>query len=198
MISKAIYTVGRFQPPTLGHAVLIKTLVQIASRDNSQVFVFVSKIQDKNTNPLNSSTKINFLYKLFPTGVTFIDTSKTGVPSGGPIAAFEYLNGKGFQDITLVSGSDREDTFGPKSRMWNYLKKQDRKPPHFIAIERQFALSGTKVRSLALNGHLSSFRKCVMYGNVTTSDADNLMNDIRMAYGLRPYRNRWCCPRLCW
>ena len=67
-----------------------------------------------------------------------------------------------------------------------------------MAIERQFSLSGTKVRALAMNKHVSSFRKCVMVGKVTTQDADKLMNDIRTAYGLRPLQNRWCCPRLCW
>ena len=197
-MNNAIYTVGRFQPPTIGHAVLIQTLLQIASQTNSRVFVFVSKTQDKKTNPLPCASKVNFLYKMFPNKVTFVDTSKTNVPSGGPVAAFEYLKASGYNNITLVSGEDREELFGPDARLWNYLRKDGKQPPRFMAIHREFEMSGTKARAYAMNGHLSSFRKCVKFGNMTFDDTDKLYNEIREQYGLRPLRNRWCCSKWCW
>ncbi len=198
MITKAIYTVGRFQPPTIGHAVLIQSLLQIAFQTNARVFVFVSKTYDKKSNPLTSASKVDFLYKMFPNHVTFVDTNKTNVPSGGPVAAFEYLKALRYNHITLVSGEDREDDFGPDAKLWSYLRKRNESPPHFMAINREFEMSGTKARYYAMNGRLSSFRKCVKFGNMTFDDTDKLYNEIREQYGLKPPRNRWCCSKWCW
>jgi len=53
---------GRFNPPTLGHEQVFKTMKSMGG----DMKIFTSQSQDKKKNPLDYSTKINFLRKMFP------------------------------------------------------------------------------------------------------------------------------------
>jgi len=175
----AIYAVGRFQPPTIGHAALIESLINIAKQTNGQAFVFVSKTQDTTTNLLDCKTKVDHLRKMFPVGVTFINTEE--IPFGGPLLAREYLKTLGFTDHVFVIGADREDIFGRDARIWG----DD--PPHVISLPRNEKnkklndlspqnMSGTKARKYAQLQDRERFRDAVTYGNVTEQDADLLFD----------------------
>ena len=178
-MTTAIYTVGRFQPPTIGHAALIETLIKIANQKNGHAFVFVSKTQDTTTNLLTCKTKVDFLRKMFPVGVTFINTEE--IPFGGPLLAREYLKTIGYTDFTFLIGEDREDIFGPEARIWG----DD--PPTIFSIPRQAKnkklndlspvnMSGTKARKYAKLQDRERFQQAVTYGNVTEADADLLFD----------------------
>ena len=183
---KAVYSVGRFQPPTIGHAAMIQAL--LATGDPA--FVFVSSSQSpRDKNPLTSTEKAAFLRKMFPTGVTFVDTATCSPACGGPRAAREYLVARGYTDLTLVGGSDREPTFGPEAPLWDYLKEPDyagasTTPPQFQSVSRVATdmssslaagtMSGTKARGFVVNGDRDSFRAAVTMGSVTDADADAL------------------------
>ena len=68
----ASFAVGRFQPPTIGHARMIQEVIN----SRGDAFIFVSSATTpKSTNPLTASQKIAALKKMFPRGVTFVDTS---------------------------------------------------------------------------------------------------------------------------
>lgn len=180
-----VYSVGRFQPPTIGHAAMIQALVNTGK----PAYVFVSSSQSpKAKNPLTSEEKVAFLQKMFPKGVTFVDTATCDPRCGGPVAAREYLIARGFRDITLIGGSDREEEFGPESRIWEYLQNPEyegpRQPPKFLALQRKegdgvAAMSGTKARGLAVAGDFESFKKAVTLGNVTESDVRGLYDILR-------------------
>lgn len=186
-MSKAVYAVGRFQPPTVGHAAMVDILTTLPG----DAYVFVSSAKatgkDKLKNPLTSTEKVAFLQKMFPTGVTFVDTAACASPCGGPLAAFYYLLDKGYTDITLVAGSDRKSEFGPTGQMWKSL--EDTKPPKFYAVTRDAEdktasadptkMSGTKARSLAVAGDLVGFTKAVKRGNVTDADVKSLYDLLR-------------------
>lgn len=186
-MSKAVYAVGRFQPPTVGHAAMIDLL----SKMDGQAFVFVSSSQgtgkEKLKNPLTSTEKVAFLEKMFPSGVTFVDTAKCDPRCGGPLAAYYYLLEKGFNDITLVAGSDRASEFGPTGQIWKSL--EDVAPPKFYAIDRDAddesgssdptKMSGTKARSLAVAGDYAGFTQAVKRGNVTDADVKGLYDLLR-------------------
>ena len=181
----AVYSVGRFQPPTIGHAAMIQALINTGK----PAFVFVSSsVSPKDKNPLTSKEKADFLAKMFPKGVTFVDTATCDPRCGGPVAAREYLVAQGYKDITLIGGSDREAEFGSESRIWDYLKKPEydgpRNPPRFQSLVRKegdgvAAMSGTKARALALAGKLPEFTAAVKLGNVTDADAEQLYNLLR-------------------
>lgn len=178
-MTTAIYAVGRFQPPTIGHAALIESLIKIANQQKGQAFVFVSKTQDTTTNLLDCKTKVDFLRKMFPVGVTFINTEE--IPFGGPLLAREYLKTIGYTDFTFVIGEDREDIFGAEARIWGD------EPPTVISLPRQAKnkklndlsptnMSGTKARKYAQLQDRERFQQAVMYGNVTEEDADELFD----------------------
>lgn len=167
-------------------------MIQALINTGKPAFVFVSSsTSPKDKNPLTSTEKVEFLRKIFPRGVTFVDTAACEPKCGGPIAAREYLVAKGYTNLTLVGGSDREAEFGPDSRIWDYLKKPDydgpiKTPPTFLALARNATdtsgstatttMSGTKARGFVAAGDFESFKKAVTLGNVTDADAQRLYN----------------------
>ena len=58
-MSRAIFTYGRFNPPTMGHDVLINKLKSIAGGD--AVFVFASQSNDPSRNPFDYKTKTKYM-----------------------------------------------------------------------------------------------------------------------------------------
>lgn len=127
------YTIGRFQPPTIGHKSLIER-VKAAAGDGGKAYVFVSSTTTPAAkNPLESKDKLPILEHLVP-GVTYIDTAACKTeegwmkPCGGAIAAFYYLldheNHKA-EDIILVVGDDHRDDFGPAAPIWNIKEKKN-------------------------------------------------------------------------
>ena len=124
---KVAYTVGRFQPPTIGHKSLIETVK--ASGDKAYVFVS-STMTPPLKNPLESKDKMPILKHLVQ-GVEFVDTATCTRKCGGAIAAFYHLVELGHkaEDIKLVVGDDHEVDFGPEAPIWN-VKAKDGKPAH--------------------------------------------------------------------
>jgi len=189
---KVAYTVGRFQPPTTGHKVLIDRVVSEAGPDG-KAYVFVSNAKGK-TNPLTAAEKIPFLMKMFKPSVTtgnlhFVNTDdcETTPPCGGPPAAYAWIRTK-YPDaeIVLVAGSDREPTFGPKAGMWQKGIKEGKPAPTFIGIKRQEGdktnsqdpslMSGTKARGFVNAGNKESFSGAVKFGAMEDSDVEALFN----------------------
>ena len=72
-MSRAVFTYGRFNPPTMGHDVLIDKLKSIASGD--PVFVFTSQSNDPRRNPFTYKQKTKYMKKAFR-GVTVVDSPK--------------------------------------------------------------------------------------------------------------------------
>ena len=183
----AAYSVGRFQPPTIGHAAMLQALIATGK----PAFVFVSSSQSpKDKNPLTSAEKVAFLRKMVPSGVTFVDTATCDPPCGGPIGGREYLVARGYTKFTLVGGSDREPAFGPEAPIWDYLTKEDypgpKTPPVFQSLSREATdmssrtaaetMSGTKARKFVQDGNREAFRAAVRMGSVTEADADALFD----------------------
>lgn len=180
------YTVGRFQPPTVGHAKLIQAVINAAGKDGAFVFVSSSKPCGKEAakNPLTSAEKIKYLELMFPDGVNFIDTAQCDPACGGPLAAYHYLSNLGHKNITLVAGSDRSAAFGEGAGIWKTVED----PPEFIGLDREAAdavsqMSGTKARALAAAGDLVGFTNAVMIGNMTPASAKELYDLLRSKKG---------------
>jgi cytidyltransferase-like protein len=127
VIMKVAYTVGRFQPPTIGHKSLIETVK--ASAEKAYVFVS-STVTPPVKNPLESKDKLPILKHLVE-GVEFVDTATCEPKCGGAIAAFYHLIDLGHdaKDIKLVVGDDHINDFGPNAPMWD-VKAKDGKPAH--------------------------------------------------------------------
>jgi len=186
----ASFAVGRFQPPTIGHALMIQEVM----KSRGDAFIFVSSATTpKSTNPLTAAQKIAALKKMFPSGVTFVDTSECDPKCGGPVQANNYLREQGYTDITLLAGSDRADSFGPDAPMWDSGKKHDIPPPKFKALTRTegtgaTAMSGTKARKLARDGDYEGFANAVRVGSIDDVDIRKLYNAVRKTKGGRTRR----------
>ena len=62
-MKKAVFTFGRFNPPTTGHEKLVKKLLQIGR--GTDVLLFSSHSNDKRKNPLSHRDKVKYLKKFF-------------------------------------------------------------------------------------------------------------------------------------
>ena len=62
----AVFTFGRFNPPTVGHEKLITSVQNVSRTSGGDFFVYPSHSQDSKKNPLDQSTKIRYMKKMFP------------------------------------------------------------------------------------------------------------------------------------
>lgn len=131
------YTIGRFQPPTIGHKSLIER-VKAAAGPDGKAYVFVSSTTTPPAkNPLTSADKMPILGHLVEDGVEFVDTAvckAAGNPCGGAIAAFYYLldhEKHKAEDIILVVGDDHRGDFGPTAPIWNVKALEDKPAQRF-------------------------------------------------------------------
>ena len=184
------FAVGRFQPPTIGHELLIRKVMSLGK----PAFVFVSSVTTpKDQNPLTSAQKVAALQAMFPAGVTFVDTAICEPKCGGPVAANEYLRTRGYTENILVAGSDRAEIFGPDADMWKKGKENGVQPPVFVALERTegsgaTSMSGTKARALARAGKDKEFAAAVKVGSIDDASIRTLYDAIRARKGGRKTR----------
>jgi hypothetical protein len=171
-------------------------MIQEVINSRRDAFIFVSSATTpKSTNPLTAAQKIAALKKMFPSGVTFVDTSECDPKCGGPVQANNYLRKQGYTDITLLAGSDRAESFGPDAPMWDSGKKHDIPPPKFKPLTRTegtgaAAMSGTKARKLAREGKYEEFANAVRVGSIDDADIRKLYNAVRKTKGGRTKKNK--------
>ena len=62
----AVFTFGRFNPPTIGHQKLLQATTRVARKEGGKAHIFGSHSQDKKKNPLTHTQKMHYLSKMFP------------------------------------------------------------------------------------------------------------------------------------
>jgi hypothetical protein len=184
---KIVFAFGRFQPPTIGHELLVNTVKRVAGSSADHV-IYASKTQDAKKNPLSVDRKLYYLKRMFP-GVNFAgatDQQRTF------IEVAKALNKK-YRHIVMVAGSDRIAEY--KRLLNNYNGKDF----NFDSIEVVSAgerdpdadnasgMSGTKMREAAKRGDFKSFKTGLPH-TITEVDSRRLMNELRKASGLQPIK----------
>lgn len=99
---------GRFNPPSKLHEPLLKAGFAQAKRRGFEYRVYPSRIQDGTANPLNPSTKISYLQRMFPEYSEYIvdsEESKTIFDVLGSLYDDRY------SDVVIVAGQDRMGEF---------------------------------------------------------------------------------------
>lgn len=175
---KAAYTVGRFQPPTLGHIRMIDAL--LAEAKGAPAFVFISSAKDS---LIPSTMKEDYLRKMltregaFPANLTLVDTAKCASPCGGPLGGFGYLKDRGLMGpgVLLVVGGDQGPKFDPKrAPMWKTIEEAER--PSIKAIAREgpgaATFSSTKARAAVAASGSSGLKPFLTDGKNEITDAD--------------------------
>jgi len=173
----AVFTFGRFNPPTKGHEKLFTEVHKIADELDGTPFVFPSvtcgKRGDKH-NPLPITVKIEYIKKLMPWCNIVNETTVNSA-----WAASEYLTKQGFTQIYLVVGSDRTDEF--KRRWVPYTEQLADKAEVVNAGYRDpdgegiTAMSASKAQKAALKNDVKLFQSVTGWsGNIAIS----LMKDV--------------------
>lgn len=169
------FAFGRFQPPTIGHKLLIGAVQHAAQAAGADTVIYVSRTQDHKANPLSVDQKIHYLKKMFP-GVNFIaadDQVRT------PVEAVKHLNGK-YNNLIMVAGADRAAPFQELLNKYNgvefnyntakVISSGDRDPDSDGAE----GMSGTKMRAAAVENNFSAFRQGLP-STLSDKDAQELM-----------------------
>jgi len=185
--STAVFTFGRFNPPTIGHQKLLQAVQKVARQKSGKTFIFGSFSQDKKKNPLSHQQKMKYLKQMFP------NEMRGNKPVSGLRTAIEvavYLNS--YDNLVMVVGSDRVSEFqklldtynGVEARhgMYSFKKIEvvsagDRDPD----AEGVTGMSASKMRAAAAAGDMDSFQK----GLPTGYDGTELFNDVRKGMGIQ-------------
>ena len=178
-MARAIFTYGRFNPPTMGHDVLIDKLKSIAKGD--RVFVFTSQSNDPKRNPLDYKKKTSYMKKAFR-GVTVIDSPKIR----NMFDAITML-GKNYDEIVMVVGGDRVESIkrsavksAKKMGINMSVQSAGARDPD---AEGSKGMSASKMRAAAARDDYSAF----MVGcpaSLGKKDCLNLFRDIKAAMGV--------------
>ena len=117
---KAVFTYGRFNPPTMGHAVLFDEMISMKGYDP---YIVVSHTQGRKgvkNNPLSPDDKMNLIKRAYP-GVNVLatraktdNTTNRRVNGTGPPAIVKHLKGKPlyYNEVIMMVGSNRVSDFG--------------------------------------------------------------------------------------
>ena len=181
---KLIFAFGRFNPPTIGHAKLMREVITQARRNNANHIVYASASQDKRSNPLDVRTKVKFLKKMFP-------QNKIQAAGGTQRTFMEILKfyNKMYGEIVMIAGSDRIREFQKladryNGRDYNYksikvVSSGERDPD----AEGVTGMSASKMREMAKNDDYRSFKKGVT--GLSDSDTKTLFNAVRKGMDIR-------------
>lgn len=167
----AAFCFGRMNPPTLGHQQLIKTVAQ--NSNGGDYFIFVSQTHDSDKNPLDYSTKIQFLQALYPSIADHF-VYNTSLKTIMQIA--EWLYNQGYRSVTFVAGADRLEDFrnllskynGVESKNYyqfdqiNFVSSGDRDAD----AEGMEGISATAAREAARAGDLTKFAQVTGAGKL--------------------------------
>ena len=140
MKESVVFTYGRFNPPHLGHKMMIEEMMKL----NKKVVVVVSHSQDNNKNPLSVTDKIRILKTWFP---------KLDVRASSKNMSIAKIAENFSEDSVMVVGEDRAKAF-------NFIPVQKRtvtRPPG--------APSATRARNAARAGNIATFRNLTGYNN---------------------------------
>ena len=198
-----VFAFGRFQPPTIGHELLIDTVKDTAANNGADYVIYASKTQDSKTNPLDITQKMHYLDMMFP-GTRFV-AADANVRTF--MEAAKELNKK-YKNLIMVAGSDRVQAFETTLNQYNGVDYNYDSIQVISAGERDpdsdsaAGMSATKMREAAIAGDLKSFMSGLP-GTMQATAAEQLMADIQqglkkastpkkaapIAEGNRPHRN---------
>ncbi len=163
-MKKIVFTFGRYNPPTTGHAELITYAVKLAQKTGADHRIYTSQSQDPSKNPLSARQKIAFLRQIMP-GVNFV--ADNSIKTAFDIA--KKVSDEGYEDVTFVVGDDRVNEF--RAALGKYVKPRTAKDfdpkknypfKKFQVVSsgaRKKGVSGTDLRAAIRKGDFATFAK---------------------------------------
>ncbi len=186
----AVFTFGRFNPPTTGHEKLLDAVAaQVKKNPGAPYYVFASHSENAKKDPLPYAKKVAYMKKMFPkhSKSIFVDKARQ---------VFEIavtLYNKGHKSIVMVVGSDRVSEFDTLLTKYNGVEGRHgyygfdnievvsagERDPDAEGVE---GMSASKMRAAVIEGDFKAFSQGLPkeYGEDMT-----LFNLIRKRMGLK-------------
>ena len=161
MGKKVVFTWGRFNPPTIGHGVVMDRVASEAKTRGADFKIFASKSEDPRKNPLSFKNKIKFLKKSFPKYSRNVDSNARLNTILSVMASLQ----KKYNEVTVIVGSDRVQEFNKLLHVYNGRDYNFDKIDVVSAGERDpdaedvTGMSASKMRKAAADGDYKSFKK---------------------------------------
>jgi hypothetical protein len=190
---------GRFNPPTIGHQVLMDAVAEVAGDDEFRIYP--SRTNDKKKNPLDPDTKISVMQKMFP------EYAENIINDPNSKTIFDVLKQayeEGFSGINIVVGSDRQSEFEKLANQYNgdlyefseinVISAGDRDPDS----DGVDGMSASKMRKAAAEKDFNSFKKGVP-NTLSASEKKELYNLVRTSMDLDEDYELWqIAPKYDW
>lgn len=170
---------GRFNPPTTGHNKLLDSASNISA--GAELRIYPSRTQDPKKNPLDPSTKIEYMKKMFP------KYEESIIDDDNMKSIFDVLKGAdedGFTDVTIVVGADRLGEFKNLANKYN----GDLYSFDMIAVvsagerdadaEGVEGMSASKMRKAAADNDFDTFKSGIPK-SLGPEETKNLFNALR-------------------
>ena len=184
---------GRMNPPTIGHEKLFDATANVAR--GSAYRIYGTQSVDPKKNPLDYTTKVKFMRKMFPrhARAIILDTNIKTI-----FDLMTRLYNEGFTKVNLVAGSDRVPEYEALLGKYNNVKGRhgffnfeggvnvvsagERDPD----AEGAAGMSASKMRAAAEKNDFATFSKGLPRG---FKDGQALFNDVRKGMGLKESYN---------
>lgn len=189
---KVVYfAFGRMNPPTIGHGKLMDKLASVAGRN--PYFLYLSQSNDVKNNPIDYTSKVKFIRKMFPKHARQVLLNKNVKT---PFDALTNLYDLGYRKVIMVAGSDRVDEYKIRLNKYNASKgshgfynfkdgvqivSAGQRDPDSQGAE---GASGTKQRQYAQDNNFTKFSQGLPK-SMSNSDAKDLFNAVRKGMGLK-------------
>ena len=184
----AVVAWGRMNPPTIGHQKVIDVVNQHAQKFMGDPILFLTKTQKPKTDPLSFAEKLHFAQEMFNVPVDKNTSIKT------IIQMFQHLQGKGYDNVILVAGSDRVQQYQDLIDKYNNKPDTKGEVPFTFAnakvvssgerdpdAEGVQGMSASKLRQFAADDDFTSFVQGIS-GNETL--AKQMFARVRKGMGL--------------
>ena len=161
MGKKVVFTWGRFNPPTIGHKLVMEAGAKAAKSRGADYIILASKTESPtNKNPLTFKDKIKFLKLSFPKYKKFINSDPN---LNTLIRVMQFLD-KSYDEATIVVGSDRKADFLKLLNRYNGQEYNFDKIDVALSGNRDpdaedaSGMSASKMRQAAADGDYKAFK----------------------------------------
>lgn len=188
-----VLVIGRFNPPARNHELMLKYGYSRAKEKNYEFRIYPSRVQEKASNPLNPSLKVQVMQMMYPNFADYI------LDSEDMKTIFDVLNSlynEGFKDVKIIVGAERV------GEIQSLVHRNQGQGYEFENIEVLAAPgkdpdsdtsgSGSSValRSAALNGDFQSF-SMNLPSSMKLRDKEWLFNSVSKSMKLNENYELW-------
>jgi hypothetical protein len=186
----AVLAFGRFNPPTVGHSLVVDKVKDVAKTFKADHHIVLSHSQDKAKNPLTGEQKLLHAKRFFPK--TNLSLSDKDSPNFLTQAA--KLHKAGVTHLHMVAGSDRTDEYYKLLHKYNGTHKGALFNFKHIKVhsagERDpdadgaTGMSASKMRAHASSNNFKEFKKGIP-SHVKDQHAKELFDHVRQGMNLK-------------